>query len=133
MRPRAARQAPSSSIKWTLAMDSVLAGASLQPIGQTSNMAVETVAYVRVCKGRSRPHDGQHGRAAAFLRPGGWPGHLAPTLAGAALRYWKPAFASRIARPLAVLSTALMWLAFLPLLALEWRAMLELVGNHTLV
>ncbi len=56
---------------------------------------------------------------------------LAPLAAGIALRRWVPAFAERIARPVALLGAVLLVASALPLAYASWPAIQRLVGNGT--
>jgi BASS family bile acid:Na+ symporter len=58
---------------------------------------------------------------------------LLPLLAGVCVRLAAPALAARIARPLSLLGTVLLVLVFVPILVAQWRAILALLGNFTLV
>jgi len=57
---------------------------------------------------------------------------LIPLAAGVALRAVAPALAGRIARPISLVSTSLLVVAALAVLAGSWRAELALVGHGTL-
>jgi bile acid:Na+ symporter, BASS family len=58
---------------------------------------------------------------------------LAPLLAGICLRRLSAAIADRIAGPLSIFGTALLIAAFIPVLLAQWRTLVGLVGNFTLV
>lgn len=58
---------------------------------------------------------------------------ILPLIAGMTVNVLKPEFALRIARPAALVATALLVLAALPVLVFEWRQLLAMVGNGTLV
>src|SRR5262245_20299734 len=54
---------------------------------------------------------------------------LLPVLAGMAVRHFAPVFAKRIDKPLAILATAVLVLACIPILIKQWPEMARLVGN----
>jgi bile acid:Na+ symporter, BASS family len=58
---------------------------------------------------------------------------LLPLVAGICLRRVAPALAARSARPLSIFGTALLVVAFIPVLIAERKALLGLVGNFSLV
>lgn len=58
---------------------------------------------------------------------------ILPLIAGMTVNALKPEFALRFARPVAMLATALLVLAALPVLVGEWRQLLAMVGNGTLI
>jgi BASS family bile acid:Na+ symporter len=58
---------------------------------------------------------------------------LLPIAAGAVFRTIAPFAAKRITQPLATGAACLLALSFIPVLALEWRAMIALIGNFTLL
>ena len=58
---------------------------------------------------------------------------LAPLAAGFLVRRLAPSVADRVARPLSIAGTAILVLAFLPVLVMSWRALLAQIGDFTLV
>lgn len=58
---------------------------------------------------------------------------LIPAIAGMAVRQLAPKVADRVARPLSILATVLMIVAFLPVLVKVWPAIVALIGDFTLV
>jgi bile acid:Na+ symporter, BASS family len=58
---------------------------------------------------------------------------LAPLLVGIILRALAPNFAARIARPLSIFATALLVVAFAPVLFRVWGSIVALIGNFTLL
>jgi bile acid:Na+ symporter, BASS family len=58
---------------------------------------------------------------------------LLPLAAGIALRRWVPALAERIARPVSLLGTILLFASALPLVYASWPAVRALFGNGTVV
>lgn len=58
---------------------------------------------------------------------------LAPLAVGIALRHWVPAFAQRVARPVALLGTVLLVGSALPLAIAAWPAIHALFGNGTVL
>jgi BASS family bile acid:Na+ symporter len=58
---------------------------------------------------------------------------LAPLLAGIAVHAVAPAGAARIARPIRITATALLLVAAVPILVVEWRSVVALVGNFSIV
>jgi BASS family bile acid:Na+ symporter len=58
---------------------------------------------------------------------------LLPIAGGAVFRSIAPFTAKRIARPLSIAAGCLLALSFIPVLVLEWRAVIALIGNFTLL
>ena len=58
---------------------------------------------------------------------------LAPLLAGLLIRALAPSMAGRIAKPLSIVATVLLVVAFVPALLSQWRAIAALFGNFTIV
>lgn len=58
---------------------------------------------------------------------------IAPLAAGVLVGHFAPSAADRVARPLSVFATILLVVAAVPVLIAEWRAIVSLIGNFTLV
>lgn len=58
---------------------------------------------------------------------------LAPLIAGVAFQKISPSVANRIAHPLSIFAVVLLVVAFLPVLVMQWRAIVSLIGDFTLV
>lgn len=58
---------------------------------------------------------------------------IAPLMIGIAIHHLAPDFAGRIARPLSILAAALLVVAFIPVLVAQWGAIIDVVGNGTLI
>lgn len=58
---------------------------------------------------------------------------LIPLLVGEGLRQFTPDIADRIARPVALIGTALMVFSLLPILFFQWSSIVSMVGNGTLL
>src|SRR5262245_1132214 len=58
---------------------------------------------------------------------------LAPLAAGVIVRHFAPSVADRIAGPLSIAANVLLLAACVPVLIAEWRHILSLIGNFTLV
>ena len=58
---------------------------------------------------------------------------LAPLISGIAIRKVGPAFAERVARPLAIVATVLLVVTVLPIVLFERKAILSLIGDGTMI
>jgi BASS family bile acid:Na+ symporter len=58
---------------------------------------------------------------------------LAPLVLGMLIRRFAPGFAQAIARPVSMGAGVLLLAAFVPVLIAEWRKLVELVGNYSIV
>jgi bile acid:Na+ symporter, BASS family len=58
---------------------------------------------------------------------------IVPLASGLVIRHFAPRFAERIARPVSLLATVLLALAFLPVLVRTWPDLRSMVGNGTLL
>lgn len=58
---------------------------------------------------------------------------LAPLIAGVVFSSLAPSAANRIARPLSIFAIVLLVIAFLPVLFMQWRVIVSLIGDFTLV